>query len=123
MGRVVLKLYQASLDLKYVPRLQYVTNNKNRGDRRRKTPREFDLCQLKGIRRLGVMCEVDAVQRVAKILGEFGSVLTEFEWPVFPVGPQNSHFGAAAPGNRRVGTPRTTSRSLVRSVNPAISKN
>jgi hypothetical protein len=28
--------------------------------------------------------EVDAVQRIAKVLGEFGSVLAEFEGPVNP---------------------------------------
>jgi hypothetical protein len=27
---------------------------------------------------------VDAVQRVAKVLSKFSSVLAEFEWPVFP---------------------------------------
>lgn len=41
---------------------------------------------------------VRSMQRVAKILDELGSVLAEFEWPVFPVGPWNSHFGAAALG-------------------------
>jgi hypothetical protein len=27
---------------------------------------------------------VDAVQRIAKVLGKFGSMLAEFEWPVCP---------------------------------------
>jgi hypothetical protein len=42
---------------------------------------------------------VDAVQHITKVLGKFGSVLAEFEWPVRPLRPWESHFGAAALGN------------------------
>lgn len=42
---------------------------------------------------------INAVQRIAKVLGEFSSVLAEFEWPVCPLGPCVSHSGAAALDN------------------------
>lgn len=47
------------------------------------------------------MRAVDTVQRVAKVLGELDSMLAEFEWPVCPLRPWDSHFGAVALGNAR----------------------
>jgi hypothetical protein len=52
------------------------------------------------VRRHGLSLRaVDAVQCIAKVLGEFGSVLAEFEWQVYPLGLWNSHFGAVALGD------------------------
>jgi hypothetical protein len=34
-----------------------------------------------------------------KVLGKFGSVLAEFEWPVSRLGPWDGHFGAVALSN------------------------
>lgn len=52
------------------------------------------------IRRHGLALRAgDAVQCNAKVFGEFGSVIAEFEWPVCPLRPCNRHFGAAALGD------------------------
>jgi len=62
---------------------------------------------------------------ITKALGKFDSMLVEFDWPVCPLKPGDSHFRAVASGNATdvMVSPNPSSRDSVRSTDSVDSNN